>query len=337
LEQHAARLAQRAALMWRDATALYHYVDRDSHEPRKGEVLARERCRADGLALEVVRRFATPARLMVKAVGPREARPQMEVSFAGRGRRGRHRVETLRRAHVQSFFGICTAVSNKLYSTLERVEVRGLTDEFEVTISVVDYTQQDQTLLLPLWAGLPDAARAEALVQRTLLDPERFWRAYGLPNYAANGPAYKPDNRGGSGGVWMMWNTMLGEGLVDYGYRAEAAELIRRVMQGMLHCLREEKAFREAYNADAPEGLGERDYLWGVAPVALFLRVLGVRVVSSRKVYLEGRSPFPWPVTVRHKGLVVTRGQAQTVVTFPSGRSAVVRGEAAQVVEEGQV
>lgn len=335
LEAHAAQLAARVAVMWRDATALYHYIDRDSHLSRAGEVLFTGHSSPDGLVIDLLRRFSPPARLLVKAVGPRDLSAQMEVSFAGRGRRGRHRVEALRRAHVQSFFGVSTAVSGKLYSTLERVEIRGLTAAHEVTVAVVDYTYQDQTLLLPLWAGLPDAARAEALVRRALLDPERFWRPYGIPNCAANAPAYKPDNRNGSGGVWLIWNTMLGEGLVDYGYRAEAAELIARLMRGMLHCLRDEKAFREAYNADALEGLGDRDYLWGVAPVALFMRALGVRIVSPRKVYLEGRNPFPWPVTARHKGLVVARGLVETVVMFPSGRSATVTGEEAQVVEDG--
>ncbi|MEP7356483.1 MAG: hypothetical protein ABI847_04540, partial [Anaerolineales bacterium] len=226
------------------------------------------------------------------------------------------------------------------YSTLERVEVRGLDEQYEVTVSTVDYTRQDQTLLLPLWAGLPDAARANALVQRTLLDPQRYWRQYGLPNVSALDPAYKRDNRGGGGGVWLMWNTMLGEGLLDYGYRAEAAELVTRLMTAMLATLREEKSFREAYSADTLEGLGDRDYLWGVAPVALFMRVLGVRLVGSRKVYLDGRNPFPWPVTIRHKGLTVVRGlpseagPAETHITFPSGRSAVVSGDAPQLVED---
>jgi hypothetical protein len=330
-------LSQRVAAMWRDDTASYHYVDRDSHASPAGEVLAVGR---GELALDVVRRFSPPARLLVKAVGPREPRPKMEVTFYGRGRRGRHRVESLRQSRLQWFFGIGSGASDKLYSTLERVEVRGLDDQYEVTVSTVDYTRQDQTLLLPLWAGLPDAARAAALVRRTLLDPLRYWRPYGLPNVSALDPAYKPDNRGGSGGVWLMWNTMLGEGLLDYGFRAEAAELVTRLMTAMLAVLREQKSFREAYNADELEGLGDRDYLWGVAPVALLMRVLGVRLVGSRKVYLEGRNPFPWPVTVRHKALTVVRGLASdagaaaTTVTFPSGRSAVVTGEAPQVVED---
>ena len=332
LAQRAERLVQRVDGMWRGAVASYQYVDRDSHAGPAGEVLASGR---GELAVDVVRRFTLPARLLVKVVGPREARPQMKVSFSGRGRRGRHRVENLRQSRMQWFFGIGTAGSEKLYSQLDRVEVHGLSDEFEVTVSTVDYTRQDQTLLLPLWAGLPDKARAEALVRRTLLDPKRYWRAYGLPNCSAAEPAYKPDNRGGSGGVWMMWNTMLGEGLVDYGYRAEAAELIARLMRAMLYTLKEEQAFREAYNPDALEGLGDRDYLWGVAPVALFMRALGVRIVSARKVYLSGRNPFPWPVTVRHKGLTVVRGLETTTVTFPSGRSATASGEVEQVITDG--
>jgi hypothetical protein len=122
---------------------------------------------------------------------------------------------------------------------------------------------------------------------------------------------------------------------VDYGYRAEAAELIRRLMQGMLYCLKEEKAFREAYNADQLEGLGDRDYLWGVAPVALFMHALGVRIISPRKVVLSGHNPFPWPVTLRHKGLTVVRGLAATTILFPTGHTAEVTGEAEQVVQDG--
>ena len=331
LEARADTLARRVAGMWSEADAIYHYVDRDSHQARAGQVLATGR---GELAVDVLQRFSTPARILVKAVGPREERPNLEVVLSGRGRRGRPRVETLRKSHVQHFFGIATAVSEKLYTTLDRVEVRGLSADFEVTVSVVDYTRQDQTLLLPLWAGLPDPARAEALVRRTLLDPARFWRPYGLPNCAATDPAYRPDNRGGSGGVWLMWNTMLGEGLVDYGYRAEAAELVTRLMQPILHCLKTEKYFREAYHSEQLEGLGDKDYLWGVAPVALFLRVLGVRVVGLRKVYLAGRNPFPWPVTVRYKGVTVVRGPETTTITFPSGRTATVTGPEAQLVED---
>ncbi|MCS6910599.1 MAG: hypothetical protein NZM11_08540 [Anaerolineales bacterium] len=133
-----------------------------------------------------------------------------------------------------------------------------------------------------------------------------------------------------------MWNTMLGEGLVDYGYRAEAAELITRLMTAMLHTLKNDKCFREAYNSDKLEGLGEKDYLWGVAPVHLFLRAVGIRPISPRRVFLEGYNPFPWPVTVRWKGVSVTReaGSAVTRIGFPSGNQVEVADAKPQFVED---
>lgn len=333
LGQRAALLKSGVALMWREATGTYHYTDRDSHEAPPGEVLASGQ---GNLTVEVNRRFEPAARLLVKAIGPRDGRPDMVVTVHGRGRRGRHRVETLKRSQVQWYFGVGTASSDKLFTEIERVEVAGLSEAFEVTVSVVDYTRQDQTLLLPLWAGLPDADRAEALVRRTLLDPARYWRPYGLPNCSAADPAYAPDNRNGSGGVWLMWNTMLGEGLVEYGYRAEAAELITRLMTAMVHTLKADKAFREAYNADKLEGLGERDYLWGVAPVHLFLRAVGVHILTPRRVRLEGHNPFPWPVTIRWKGVAVTRpaGSEVATVAFPSGAVRVSQGPQPREVED---
>ncbi|MGQ0603783.1 MAG: MGH1-like glycoside hydrolase domain-containing protein, partial [Anaerolineales bacterium] len=333
LSASAAQLAHAVEEMWRDETASYHYRDRDSHDVTVGEVLAEGQ---GNLVVDVHRRFKPAARIMVKAIGPKDAKPEMTVTLSGRGQRGRHRVEVLKRSQVQWYFGVATAVSDKVYGELERIEIAGLTEAFAVTVSVVDYTRQDQTLLLPLWAGIPNPARAEALVDKTLLDPDRYWRPYGIPNCSALDPAYQPDNRDGSGGVWMMWNTMLGEGLVEHGYRAEAAELITRLMTGIVHALKTDKAFREAYNADALEGLGERDYIWGVAPVHLFLRVVGIRILTSRRVHLEGHNPFPWPVTVRYKGVTVRKepGAAYAKVAFPSGREVIVSDEAAQFVDD---
>ena len=131
----------------------------------------------------------------------------------------------------------------------------------------------------------------------------------------------------------MQWNTMLGEGLVDYGYRAEASELLSRLMQGVLHILKTEQAFREGYNPDTLEGFGERDYIWGVAPVALFLKTLGVRVISPRKVWIGGLNPFAWPVTVKHKGVTVLKTAERTRVTFPTGQVFETTDEGPQFVE----
>ena len=317
---------------WRDETASYHYMDRDHHESPAGSLLAQGR---GEFMAEIGRRFAPSPRLLIRCTGPKDApRPAATAILHGRGRRGRHRIETLKPAHFQWYWGLGTASSEKVYAEVERVEVHGLSDEFEITVATVDYTRQDQTLLLPLWAGVPGEERAETLVRRTVLDESRYWRAYGIPNCSAQDPAYKADNREGSGGVWMMWNTMIGEGLVEYGYHAEAAELIRRLMTAMIHALKSDQAFREAYNPDVLEGMGDRDYLWGVAPAHLFLKTVGIRIISARKVWVGGYNPFPDPVTVRARGVSVTRAGDTTTILFPSERRATVTGPEPQFVED---
>ncbi|MBM4423837.1 MAG: hypothetical protein FJ030_10645 [Chloroflexi bacterium] len=321
--------------MWRDDTASYHYADLETHESPRGHELARITAQNEVVRCEVHQKFAPSARVLVTIVGDREAAPpSVAVAIHGRGRRGRHRIETLAPRRLAWYWGVGSVTSDKLYAEVEAVEVSGMPRGWEVIIGTVDYTRQDQTLLLPIWAGLARGDRLESLVRKTITDPDRYWRAYGIPNCAATDPAFAPDNRNGSGGVWMMWNTMIGEGLADSGYTAESAELIRRLMEAMIHSLKTEKAFREAYNCDKPEGIGERDYLWGVAPVHLFLRTAGIRIVSPRKVWVRGFNPFPWPVRVSWRGVTVTKTETMTLVKFPSGKEAAVTTEAEQFIED---
>ncbi len=331
IEARASTLAEACQRAWSASESIYRYLDRDTHTAGPALVLAEG---SGNLAVDIGRRLPTPARIVVRAVGPRDERVEMTVTLAGKGRGGRNRVETFKRSQVQWYFGVASGTSDKAFTELDRVEIGGLSDAYTTTISTVDLTRQDQTLLLPLWAGLPTPAQAEALVRQTVLDPERFWRPFGIPNCSAKDPVYRPDNRGGSGGVWMMWTTMLGEGLLEYGYRAEAAELITRLMNAIGRNLKEDRAFSEAYNAETGEGIGERDYLWGVAPVALFLKSLGVRLVTPRRVHVSGRSPWPRPVTVRWRGCTITRDGDRVSVSFPTGRTVHAQGETAQFIED---
>lgn len=323
--------------MWNEQTASYHYVDIETHESPVGYMLGSSGGHAtpDILSHTINRKFNPAARVLVKVTAPKEAEPQqVTVTIHGRGRRGRHRVEVLPPRRMTWYWGIGSVTSDKVYAEIEAVEVAGVPPGWEVTVSTVDYTRQDQTLLLPLWAGLAKGERREALVRKTLTDPTRYWRPYGIPNCSAQDPAYMPDNVKGSGGVWLMWNTMLGEGLADGGYTAEAAELVTHLMTTMIHSLQTDKAFHEAYHCDKLEGLREHDYIWGVAPAHLFLRTVGIRIISPHKVWVRGRNPFPWPVTVKWKGVTVTKVDEGTLIKFPSGKEVALTDEGERFVED---
>lgn len=316
--------------LWQADTASYHYRDRDSHAALVGTTLFTG---TGAVVWEEPRHFNPPARILIKLLGPRDARPDVEITLVGQGKSGRAWVETLRRSQVQWYFGVGTATSEKAYSQLERVEIQGLAEEYSVAIVTVDLMRQDLTLLVPLWGGAPDAKQAETLVRRTVLDPERYWRPYGLPACSAQDPAYAPDGAAGCGGLWMLGNVLVAEGLVNYGYRAEAGLLFKRLLSGMIYTLKNEQTFRETYNPEQPEGLGERNHLGGLAPVGLFMHILGVRILSPRKVFVEGRNPFPWPVTVRQRGVTVLKTTSQTIITFPTGQKTTLNDAGPHIVE----
>jgi hypothetical protein len=329
----ARRRALRAALeaSWNPETASYHHRDRETHETPRGAALGSGQGEFD-LALN--REFAPPVRVLVRSYGVEGESHRVEVEIHGRGPQGRARVERFGEDHFQWFWNRGTATSDRAFSRIERIKVRGLAEVFATELLAGDYSRQDASLLLPLWAGIPDLARADRIITATLLDPQRHWRAGGIPMCPASDPAYD-DGVERAGGVSMVWNAMLGEGLVRYGFRREAAELFGRLMQGPLAALRAEGVFRERYRADAAEGTGERNHVAGVPPLSLFLRVLGVRLLAPQRVALEGTNPFPWPVTVRWRGLEVRREPAgATVVTFPDGQGVRLEGDEARMVEE---
>jgi len=73
--------------------------------------------------------------------------------------------------------------------------------------------------------------------------------------------------------------------------------------------------------------------LAGVAPLSLFLQVLGVRLISPHKVILRGSNSFPSPIRLRWRGLEIRWGHQSAVVMFPDGQRVTVQGDSPQVVE----
>jgi len=125
---------------------------------------------------------------------------------------------------------------------------------------------------------------------------------------------------------------MIAEGVLGYGGRREAADLTTRLMKAVILNLKSSHSFYQNYHAERGIGIGERNTAHGLAPVGLFLDVLGVRNISSRSVHLDGRNPFPWPVTINYKGVTVLCGLDRTVITFPNGKNIIVEDPAPCIV-----
>jgi hypothetical protein len=204
----------------------------------------------------------------------------------------------------------------------------------------MDFSSEDISLFLPFWAGIPALPRLQALASRTLFAAQRFWKPFGLPTCPSgisrtHLTAADRTMNSTCQAVHLPWNALIGQGLLAYGMQTDAARLTARLMSAVIQNLKKQHAFFRAYHAETGEGLGERNPLQGLAPLGLFLETLGVVIQSPTRLTLTGKNPFPWPVTVKYRGLTVTRQAEQTVVVFPDGQTLTLDDPTEAVVSAG--
>jgi hypothetical protein len=297
---------------WNPRTALYRYRDRETGASTSGKVLGR--LKGSG-TIKLKQTFEPPIRLLieVQAKSPGAKRPQVVISeYATKGEN-----ELIRGGQFQWHSGGLVATSQQVHEKIGRVQITGVNKTDKVIVRRLDYSGEDHTLMLPLWANVPESQQAQEMIVRTILNAERFERPFGIPA-CPKVPTAESDSTCSS--VYPTWNLLICEGMLAYGFRGEAARLVAHLMTGMIKNLKQKRAFYQRYHADTGSGLGERNALSGLAPVGLFLQVLGVQVLSPTCVRLEGNNPFPWPVTIQYKGLKILRGLDRTEVRFPNGK-----------------
>jgi len=312
---------------WNAGHGFYAYRDRETKLPSAGRVIVRKKGSGNMRPKEV---FETAVRLLIEIQTQSPAAKRPEIQISEYFTRSKGEVETILGHQFQWRTGGLVATTQKLFTRVGRISVAGLDENDRIAVKLIDTTGEDLTLALPLWAHASGLEQVNELIERNLLMPDRFDRPFGFPSLAASPD---PDADAVSMSVHLPWNQLIGEGLLAYGFRADAARLIDHLMSGIIQNLKQNHSFYQRYHADKGTGIGERNSLQGFAPVGFFMDTLGVTILSQRKVKLEGRNLFPWAVTIKYKGLTVVRGLEQTVVTFPNGESVIVKEETPCIVE----
>lgn len=325
LHEQAAKLRKSIESAWRARTGLYHYRDRETGSSLAGRVLVKQ---TGSGTISPKLKFEAPIRLLVEVQtqNPVAKRPEIRIhQFSTKAAD-----EVVSGGDYQWRNGGSVYTTQKIYPKLAKVVVKGLGEEDTVTISTLDFTTEDHTLFMPLWAGVPDETHAQTMIGRALLDSKRFHRPFGIP---ACPSLSSPKAEAVSQAVHLPWNLLICEGLLRYGFRSDAARLFAYNMSAIIQNLKQNRAFYARYHAEKGSGIGERNALSGLAPVGLFLKILGVEILSPTRVKLEGSNPFPWDVTIQFKGLKVIRGTDKTEVVFANGKSVTVTGRKPTVVE----
>jgi hypothetical protein len=314
------KLQQLAALLdstWDSHNACYRYRDRETHQSGSGSVLMTIK----GAGIFPARNaFKQGHRLLLNLYSQEEGTRPATVVLTGENEAG----EIMEQITPGRFYwtgGRAHYTTQNLFLKLKKVEVSGVFEGDRLTVSTADYTLIDLSLFMPLWAGLPDSRRANAMVEKKLKAQFSTPFGYGIIPVKAAKEEYSGLNR-----VLLPWNHLIGEALLANGHRSEAAALVNSLMNTMMPSLKQNHAFAEGFHADNGRPFGERNSLRGLAPIGLFLQVIGIKFLSRDVIILDGLNPFPGPITVKYSGITITCRADGAEILFPTGQSVTIHG-----------
>jgi Mannosylglycerate hydrolase MGH1-like glycoside hydrolase domain len=309
-------LTERLESLWNASEQRYTYRDRDTHRT-SGSFPMLQDGRGDENHILALR-LDPPNRLIVRITGGADHIPKIKLRLSGLDMNGQRIEEETETLVWTPGRGVYT--SRTVFSQIDRIRAEGLSGVYRISAQTVDTTGFDLNGVLPLWSVGIAPERAAALIQH-LTNPAEFWRKNGLLMFSAQDAHFDPARAEGSLGVWLYWLTLIGEGLIEQERVDLAAELVKRILAVQVTVLRDAKAFYEFYHADEARGLGERGSTFGLAPLHLLLRVLGVRILSKTRVWTGGSFPWGSPVSVTLHGVTVRRSVQGTEIRFPSGNT----------------
>jgi len=305
--------------LWNPERSVFQSRDRDTHLSSVGGMVFSGK----GDEWFTDRKLLEPAgRLLIRIMGGQNTAPNLEVRVEGMNANGDPIMETLPTSAFVWYSGLGTAITEEIYADVRYIKCERLSRVFQVEVSQVRLDGVTLANRLPLLAGATDEQTTTIIQDLT----KNFLHAAGLSFASASDlpdlPADNPNNA-----VSMLWNALFVEALLARGQTQLAVDLIQRLLQTEVRALKSERALFASYHAEGGAGSGESDTLSGIFPVHLYLRAAGVRVVNNRRVWAGGPFPFSAEITVRQRGITITRSSTGTRVRFPSGTERSVGAE----------
>jgi hypothetical protein len=160
---------------WSAQKKIYAYRDYQTHLSLPGETI--HEFSGPG-RITSRKRFSQPRRLIIHLNANEERSYAVLAKITGFSAEGELE-ETLDTRGFNWHGMQARAATQNTFLALKSFEIQGIGKADQVRILTADFTQEDCSLFLPLWAGAPDAKRARQLVEDTLLP--RFMRPVGIP------------------------------------------------------------------------------------------------------------------------------------------------------------
>ena len=304
---------------WNSEKSCFLNRDRDSHLVSPGKLILDDPENGFLVLREIM---SLPSRIgfLFQRKSESEQKPEVKLTLHGYDSSGKYRVELINPRQIHWIKNQGWASSDCIYSQVDYLFLEELPRDIQLTVYCPSTMEEDISLLLPLWAKGLDTWEIDCLITNTLFNQNRFLSTYGIrtfpdPDYAA---------------VQMPWNVLLGQGLLANNKRNLAADLFSRLMNAILININESGCFFGSYDAKTGQGQGPLNALEGLLPIGYFLKVVGVQINNEREITIEGVHPFPWPVTLHYRGMVIRRNREETRFDFPGEKSKVFHGSEKQ-------
>ncbi|HWQ84266.1 MAG TPA: hypothetical protein VN363_06850, partial [Anaerolineales bacterium] len=279
--------------------------------------------------IDIQREFTSPIRLVVRIISSDSGSRHPRLVIHGTSSTGNNRIEEVTEERFKWLLGRGNLTGERIYQAIDRLEIENIEPDDRVIVQTAGYQSTTITQLLPLWTGQLPTPITDQLVNGSIINPQRFWKPFGLP--ACIDEPLIPENDLCIS-CEPVWNSFIIAGLLAAGYLQPAAELFTRLMDAIVLSLKSESGFRQYYNPNTGQGMGELNHLNGLPPVGLFLRLLGIQIHSPTNVEIYGENPFSWPVTVQYRGLTILRGKDKATIIFADGQTVELTGSTPQVV-----
>ncbi len=312
---------------WSDHHACYLYRDRDSHISTPPEFLGKL---LGAGVMEIHKEFRQPLRPIIHFHSKKEGTHPVQIFIHGITTTGSHRIDHIPTNRMHWHLGSGYITSEYLYKTIEQIEVTGISDDVEVIVQSACLPSINQTLLLPLWAGIPSEEKAKILINLTIMNKKRFLSPYGLRS-CIDIPSLD-DIPEEFFGIHLPRINLIIDGLIRYGERKNAAEVFTRLMNAVVQSLKKDMKFHQFYHSETGKPLGTINSLTSLIPIGLFLEILGVKIISATKVEISGSNPFPWPVTLKYRGLTIIQQEKKALIIFPDGQNITVDNNHTQII-----
>lgn len=311
-KSHSRTLLTETLKAWDDHLSTFTYRDIESHLLPSRELYYPGRVQKE---LNIDKAFFQPQRLQLHLTAGDEHTRVCTVRFNGEDQTGTPIQETIKSSQIRWVMGRAHLTSRNLYKSIQSISIEGLKSEDRYLLETADFSQPDITCLLPIRSGEVDKDRITTFFNK-FFRPVEMKTAFGFPEtwQVLHDLPQSLVIRSN-----VLWNTLIIQGLARSGFTHQAATLFSQLMSAIISGLKHYGGFFPFYNSKDGRPAGARNAIAGLAPLNLFLELVGIRLFSPEKIAVWGQCPFPWPVEVHWQGLSIRRNGTQTNVTFPDG------------------